>query len=252
MSDRSPPRTGRLDTAGMVIAGIVGGLLVAWFTGDRFLNSESSAGIIALESTLLTVVVAVALWLTHNRNWRAFAAGLTGSWFALVAGFGMLVAFSDDEAPGLPDGAGTPGYFLGDSVDGLSASQPYPVAELDATGVEIGYSRICSDDIGGCEFDVVVSTYPMTPKYVAMGNCERLASVMGVPAVRYGDDELLLFTGQVMVYIADRRDNGRGDELPLASRLRPLDVGTAAASLPPPSSRTQSFVDDVCGAEVAN
>lgn len=129
--------------AGMLVAGIAGGGLVAWFTGDRFLNSDVDRPVIVLQSTLLTLVVAIALWRTRKRGWRAFAAGLAACWALVVLAFGLLWALSDDEAPGLADDAGTPGYYLGEEIDGLPVNQTRPVAEIEATGVGVGYGQPC-------------------------------------------------------------------------------------------------------------
>ena len=85
-------------TGGMAAAGVVGGVLIAWFTGDRMFNSDVGYGAIVLQSTLLALVVAVGAWLTRRRPWRAFAIGLVGCWLVVLLLI-SLVWTSNDPAP---------------------------------------------------------------------------------------------------------------------------------------------------------
>ena len=91
---------------GMATAGVAGGVLIAWFTGDRMFNSDVGYGAIVLQSTVLALVVAVGAWLTRRRPWRAFAIGLAGCWLVVLLLI-SLVWTSNDPAPS-PGGSPSP------------------------------------------------------------------------------------------------------------------------------------------------
>ena len=93
-------------TGGMAAAGVAGGVLIAWATGDRMFNSDVGYGAIVLQSTLVAVVIAVGTWLTRRRPWRAFAIGLVGCWLVVLLLI-SLVWTSNDPAPS-PGGSPSP------------------------------------------------------------------------------------------------------------------------------------------------
>jgi len=217
--------------------------------------------IIVLVPTVFVAVVAVGLWLTRNRGGRAFAAGLAGCWFALlIAVFGLWSIADDtsDDAPTLRD-AGTGAYYLSKEVDGYPVNQNREAGDLGAAGVTVGYGQPCPEGPEGCFSAVEVSTLTFSREYVVTWGCERLAPVMGVPAVRRTAEfgGLLLFTGRVMVLIeADRKlvetvptDKDVTREVALASRLRPLKGPAVPGSLRPPDPGIRTFVDDACGSQ---
>ena len=98
MSEPSLQARGWPATGVMAAAGVAGGVLIAWFTGDRMFNSEAGYGAIVLQSTLLALVVVVGAWLTRRRPWRAFAIGLAGCWLVVLLLI-SLVWTSNDPAP---------------------------------------------------------------------------------------------------------------------------------------------------------
>lgn len=101
MSDQAHSRRSWPAVGAMVAAGMAGGALIAWLTGDRFFNSEASYSAIMIQHTVATVAVAVALWLTRARLWRAFAAGLTCCWGSFLVLVVLAWALNDpNPSPG--------------------------------------------------------------------------------------------------------------------------------------------------------
>ena len=82
----------------MAVTGTTGGVLIAWFTGDRLFNSEASYSAIVLQSTWQTMAIASGAWLTRSRRWRAFAIGLSVTWMTYLALVGLAWT-SNDPSP---------------------------------------------------------------------------------------------------------------------------------------------------------
>lgn len=119
MPDQSPTRPTWLAVGGMGVAGMAAGGLIVWFTGDRFFNSDVSYSGIVVQHTLVTVGVAVGLWLTRNRLWRAFAVGLTFCWAVLLLLLGLAWALNDPN----PSPGGGP-HVPGDHARAPERDQP--------------------------------------------------------------------------------------------------------------------------------
>jgi hypothetical protein len=232
----------------MALGGVAGCGLVAWFTGDRLFNSNEGPVAIVVQSTVVIAVVAVVLWRMRQGGWRAFAAGLAGTWAALLVIFGVLSTDTGDtrDPPGFRE-ANASGYYLGEETDGMPENQRYPAGDLWASGVTVGYGPACPDDGDAfCDSDVYVTTLSVSREYLEGTLCARLAPVMGVPAAR-SEFGLLVFTGTWMVLVEDIR---AGSGLPrlraLASRLRLMESSAPPATLPPPSPKLRALVDDAC------
>jgi hypothetical protein len=100
MPEQSSSQPGRSAVVGMAVAGIAGGGLLLWFTGDRFFNSNASEAAIVTQHTLFAVALGVGLWLTRSRLWRSFAIGLTLCWMLFLVPFGLTGGFTDDPNSG--------------------------------------------------------------------------------------------------------------------------------------------------------
>ena len=118
MPDQSIARPGRGALGLMVAAGMVGAVLIVLFTGDRLFNSDAGYEGIVIESTVLALVVGVALWWTRNRLWRAFAVGLISCWAVFLVLF-ALVWTSNDPAPSPGGSPSLPSTTRGPAVAGL-------------------------------------------------------------------------------------------------------------------------------------
>jgi hypothetical protein len=69
------------------------GPVAAWVTAGLMLNSDAGPLFVVPGATLLTAALAMGLWETHMGPLRAVAAGLAGSWAALIVvaiGLGLL------------------------------------------------------------------------------------------------------------------------------------------------------------------
>ena len=112
MRDDSRSQQSRAGVAGMVLAGVVSGCLLVWFTGDRFFNSDARESTILVQHTVLVCAIAGALWLTGKRPWRAYALSLFVFWAVIW----VLAALAWND----PEGAGSPGGSRGCQIGGCS------------------------------------------------------------------------------------------------------------------------------------
>jgi hypothetical protein len=117
MRDDSWLQQTRTGVAGMVVAGVVSGCLLVWFTGDRFFNSDANESTIMVQHTVLVCSIAGALWLTRKRPWRAYALSLFIFWAVIL----VLAALPWND----PEGAGSPGGSRGCQVAACRGLQTF-------------------------------------------------------------------------------------------------------------------------------
>jgi hypothetical protein len=236
----------------MTIVGVVVGM-VAWlatiaYAYDREMSWVSYLGVF----TLLALAPAIALWLTRNRYWRGFAAGMTACWVA-----GLLLEWVDNQNAGdSPEeiarvmqeviDSGVPAYYFGEDADGHGLSW------VDSSGNQVQFNYGCHDyrtgDESDCQPDAVSLTKPVFRWSHSRDRCERLDPVLGVPTILLFN-ELTLFTGTSMVTIEayNVEDPDPALALTLAGTLRPVGQSETATSLPPPEPEVLAFLKKKCG-----
>ena len=247
-----------LGVAAAWLAGIVCVTLLAFFVYAATYPITTEPGqplgdsSIVLVFTGLVVGPAVALWWTHNRYWYGFAGGLIAPWAALM----LFLLFGDSSWPTDEEldrkveriaASGTPAYYLGDNPRGNDLEDIYRNGKSGAHGVTVGYGYHCQGDLG-CTVDISVHTRSISPQYLRGGRCERLDPVLGVPAVRLGNQALNLFTGHSTISLADHEsDNALEGELELAPMLRAFGDSGPSAALPAPEPAVLRSVEELCG-----
>ena len=243
------------------LAGVVCVMLVAFLVAAATYDSNTTEpgqpldgqGTILLVFTGLVVVPAVALWWTHNRYWYSFAGGLIAPWVALM----FFFVFGDDGWPTAEEldrradrlvASGTPAYYLGDNPRGNALVDIYRNGKSGAHDVTVEYDVHCQGE-NGCTADISVHTRSISPQYLQGRRCERLDPMLGVPAVRLGNQSLTLFTGHSMISLSDNEsDNALEGELELAPMLRAFGDSGPSAALPAPEPAVLRSVEELCGA----
>jgi hypothetical protein len=111
----------------------------------------------------------------------------------------------------------------------------------------IMYGESCSAEDGTCNAKFEITTEPFRPeRYEIAVDCERLASLRGVPTVQQAD-AVSLFTANLVIRLGNTADAPK-QATAAAAALREVDQDQpTGANLPAPPGHIVALVDKACG-----
>jgi hypothetical protein len=239
------------------------GLLIAAFaaliTSYVLYLSGADIGEQFVVFSVLTLGLALGLWLTRQRRWRGTAAGLASAWVFLVwlifvwHPWDTMTREEVDRATAEIVASRFPALYLGDRAGEFDWNSYY----LANSQVNLFYGECRASDVeAGCtDWDVEVHNERTNVRIEGdfIAGCQRLEPILGAAAVTLGgygldqpSDNIGIFTGPMLVVIRFADDDiGLDEKIAVAAMLRP--VGAARPrTLAPPTEPAQAYLERNC------
>jgi hypothetical protein len=246
----------------MIIPGVAASAVALFGVFFVTYDTGMSERAVFLTFAALTLVPSVLIWMSRNRNWRAFALGLATTCIGI--GFYVFVwhPFNTMSAAELATAkrqvlaSGHSAVYLGDQVNGYRLND-YLLSRSQANFF-YGKCYLHSHDDGGCS-DWDVSVFNAWTKVTmggdAIAGCVRQAPVAGVPTIYHHYEpafveEVALFTAdtEVTVEFASGSNTDLEHKLQILREARLVGQSQPATALPAPRADILAYVQQNCGA----